>query len=148
MVTAEASALPPLAPIEWHEQLCAIHRTPIANDDECEWVMAQANAHAASLAGGWSMEGHHDAHPTTDIVVYDSAPLLEWLRLKLHARITPALCAQVREASTACIDLQTMQSCSASPLISLCSSSLCAQFGLREEEVWLEDAFIIKCNRR
>ena len=109
--TAEESALPPRTPRGWCDRLCAIHRTPIATEEECEWVIAEANAHAESRSG-WSQDGHHDAHPTTDIVVSESASLLQWLQRKLHAEIAP---------------------------------SLCAQFGLRAEEVWLEDAFIIKC---
>ena len=84
------------------------------SEDECEWLIAEADAHA-NASGGWNQEGHHDSHKTTDIVVSESEALLSWLRSKLATTVTPALCAQ---------------------------------FGLAPADVWLEDAFIVKCEQR
>ena len=107
---ANLAALPAQMPAEWASRLSAVHRTPVATSDECAWVITAADAHAIER-GGWSMDGHHDAHPTTDILVSESEALREWLRSKLERVITPALCAQ---------------------------------FHLTPDQIWLEDAFIIK----
>ena len=74
--------------------------------------MALADAHAEATAG-WSSEGHHATHKTTDVVVSEGSSMLEWMLPALHERITPALCAQ---------------------------------FGVQPLDIWLEDAFIIKCD--
>jgi len=106
----DESALPTATPEVWRGPLRSVHVTRVADESQCDWVVRAAEAHAASL-GGWDGTGHHDYHPTNDVVVADSKPLREWLQAKLDDVIWPALGAQ---------------------------------FGVAPEELWLEDAFIIR----
>ena len=53
-------------PPEWRPALSAVHVTRVASAEECAWVVAEAEKHAA---GGWNEAGHHDQYPTCDVVV-------------------------------------------------------------------------------
>ena len=87
------TALPESTPAEWREPLRFVHATRVATDDECDWAIAAAEAHAKSL-GGWDGAGHHDTHKTNDIVVADCAELSSWVRGLLRRSIWPAIEAQ------------------------------------------------------
>ena len=89
VAVVRADALPVGA---WAERLQRVFVTRVASEAECEWAIATAEAHAQSH-GGWSRDGHHDAHPTNDLVVAHIDGLREWVRHKLATHIWPALSA-------------------------------------------------------
>ena len=66
----------------------------VASAEECAWVVAEAEKHAAAAAEGWNDAGHHDKYPTCDVVVAESEALLGWVNLKLRGAIWPSLAAQ------------------------------------------------------
>jgi Flp pilus assembly protein TadD len=93
VATVPADALPSTLPAPWRSLLRSVHSTAVADVDECAWVIREAEAHAASL-GGWDGRGHHDYHPTNDVVVAACASLRAWLRSKLRHIIWPAISEQ------------------------------------------------------
>ena len=99
-----------VVPERWRPRLSAVHVTPVASVRECEWVVGQAERHAAR-SDGWNVAGHHDQYPTTDVVVAESRALRRWLNAKLRLAIWPALAAQ---------------------------------FGVAPDELWLQDAFVVR----
>eukprot|EP00327_Prymnesium_parvum_P030950 CAMPEP_0195604206 /NCGR_PEP_ID=MMETSP0815-20121206/6524_1 /TAXON_ID=97485 /ORGANISM="Prymnesium parvum, Strain Texoma1" /LENGTH=474 /DNA_ID=CAMNT_0040743857 /DNA_START=11 /DNA_END=1438 /DNA_ORIENTATION=+ len=104
------SALPAQTPTSWRKTLAQVFVTHIASSAECEWVINMSEAHARAR-GGWDDRGHHEAHPTVDIVVAESPQLKAWLLDKLKHAIWPAIAGQ---------------------------------FCLTPDDLWLEDAFIVK----
>ena len=62
LTLTQALSVPP----EWRPALSAVHVTRVASAEECAWVVAEAEKHAA---GGWNEAGHHDQYPTCDVVV-------------------------------------------------------------------------------
>lgn len=97
VASSEALRVPPgavpasLGP-RWREALAAVRLSAVASGEECAWLTSVAEAHAAAR-GGWLEKGHHDAHPTKDVVVAESGPLREWLSARLRSHIWPALAA-------------------------------------------------------
>jgi len=89
---APLAAVPPL-PHGWRESLAAVHVSDVASAAECSALVAMAEEHAAA-AGGWGSGGHHDAHPTRDLVVASVPPILAWLNAKLASTLLPLLAAQ------------------------------------------------------
>ena len=73
---------------------CLVSHLGVASAEECAWVVAEAEKHAAAAAGGWNDAGHHDRYPTCDVVVAESEALLGWVNLKLRGAIWPSLAAQ------------------------------------------------------
>ena len=94
-----AAALPAATPAACLSRLGRVFVTPVASAAECEWAIAQAEAHAAQR-GGWDGRGHHDTHRTNDIVVAECGALCAWLQAKLRSHILPALASQFGIQST------------------------------------------------
>lgn len=84
--------LPPL-PGHWPTRLSAVHLTRVATAAECDGLIRLCEEHAA-VSGGWDAAGHHDAHPTRDLVVASVPAALAWLKTKLEHRILSALAGQ------------------------------------------------------
>lgn len=92
--------------------------TPIATAEECEWVIATAEAHNA--ASGWGNPPPRyapagtsgDAVRAPHMLVADSAPLLAWFNRKCRDAVWPALARQFGAATA--------------------------------EELWLYDAFLLR----
>ena len=74
-------------PPEWRPALSAVHVTRVASAEECAWVVAEAEKHAA---GGWNEAGHHDQYPTCDVVVAERLGLGSGLGL-VTLTLTPTL---------------------------------------------------------
>jgi tetratricopeptide (TPR) repeat protein len=84
--------LPPL-PDRWVTKLRAVHVTNVATAAECDWLIRVCEEHAAA-SGRWDAAGHHDAHPTRDLVVASVPAALAWLNTKLHEGILATLAEQ------------------------------------------------------
>lgn len=85
-------ALPPLSG-DWQRRLSVVHVTPVASTMECRMLINVCEEHA-SAHGGWDQAGHHDAHPTRDLVVASVPYVLSWLNQRLNSTILPALAHQ------------------------------------------------------
>ena len=69
--------------------------------EECAWVVAQAEAHAAAQ-GGWSTS-RHVAYATTDIPLHTIDTLRAWFPRVLHERLFPLVAsAPTRLVQVAC----------------------------------------------
>lgn len=66
--------------------------TPVLSISECDWAVAQAEAHAQHH-GGWSTARHYGA-PTTDVPLNEVPALLEWFNGVLERCLTPLLQSQ------------------------------------------------------
>jgi len=77
------------AAVKKSESYCHITKTPIVSDDECAWVIQEAEAHATA-GGGWATERHYGA-PATDVPVHGCPSILRWYNGILRDRIVPLL---------------------------------------------------------
>jgi len=99
-------------------RLGSLKVTDVATAEECEWVIATAEAHNAAK-GGWSCRQPRFAPAGTaanavrapDMLVADDPALLDWLNSKCETTIMPALEEQ---------------------------------FGMAARELWLYDTFLLK----
>lgn len=60
---------------------------PLFSKEECEAVIAEAEAHA-SASGGWGTQRHY-SHPTTDVLLSELPSSLAWFQRALPTKVFP-----------------------------------------------------------
>ena len=76
-----------------HAYLTTPH-SPLLSAEECQQIIALAEAYTRDSAQGWSTKRHY-AVPTTDFPVHHCAPILEWFNGAMKDRIIPLISAQL-----------------------------------------------------